>query len=46
MKQFGRICVLMQYSVTYFDYFSKIENYGWKYNINEYNKIYEKALND
>ena len=36
----------MQYSVEYFDYFSKKENYGGENNINEYNKIYEKAIND
>ena len=45
-KQFGRICALMQYSVEYFDYFSKTENYSGENNINEYNKIYEKAIND
>ena len=45
-KQFGRRCALMEYSIEYFDYFSKKENYGGENNINEYNNIYEKAFKD
>ena len=45
-NQFGRICALMQYSVEYFDYFSKKKNYGGENYINEYIKIYERAIND
>ena len=34
----------MEYSIEYFDYFSKKENYGGENNSNEYNNIYEKAF--
>ena len=43
-KQFGRICALLKYPLEYFDYFLKKENYGGEDNIDEYNKIYEKAI--
>ena len=45
-KQFGRICALMQYSVEYFNYLSRKENYGGENNINEYKKIYKRAINN
>ena len=45
-RQFGRICDLLKYPLDYFDYFSNKENYGGEDNIDEYNKIYEKAIKD
>ena len=45
-RQFGRICAILKYSLEYFNYFSKNENYGGEDNIDEYNKIYEKAIKD
>ena len=45
-KQFGRICSILQYPLEYFDYFSQKDNYGGKRNIDEYNKINERAFNN
>ena len=45
-KQFGKICATFQYPLEYFDYFSQKDNYGGANNIDEYNKIYERAFND
>ena len=45
-KQFGRIFSLLQYPLEYFDYFTQNDYYGGENNIDEYNKIYERAFND
>ena len=45
-KQFGRICATLQYPLEYCDYFSQKDNYGGENNIDEYNKIYQRAFND
>ena len=45
-KKFGRICALLQYPLEYFDYFLQKDNCCGANNIDEYNKIYERAFNN
>ena len=45
LRQFGRLCALLKYFEEYFDFFSKNKNYG-EDNIDENNRIYEKAIKD
>ena len=45
-KEFGRICALLKYPLENFDYFSQKDHYGGENNIDEYNKMYDRAFND
>ena len=43
-KEFGRICALLNYSVEYFDYFSKKSGkYDYEENLKYYNEVYKKV---